>query len=165
MIPYKCRSLSSHYNFLLFISPHLSLPSHLPNTSLPYPSLLHTLPSRFLFLPTPFLPPLPPSFLPATSAGVAEPSFVEAIKNVTVTAGRDVRMSCVADGLGTYKVRRREGQKVYIKNNDNITTYYYNRLLWRRIYLIVICEIYFEELWSAISDVHLSLCKISTIFS
>ncbi|XP_018019334.2 neurotrimin [Hyalella azteca] len=38
------------------------------------------------------------------SSGTGEPVFVEAIDNVTVTAGRDVRLACTVDNLGTYKV-------------------------------------------------------------
>ncbi|XP_063585829.1 lachesin-like [Penaeus indicus] len=33
-----------------------------------------------------------------------EPELVEPIQNVTVVAGRDVKLSCVVDNLGTYKV-------------------------------------------------------------
>ncbi|XP_071524519.1 lachesin-like [Panulirus ornatus] len=33
-----------------------------------------------------------------------EPRFVEPIQNVTIAAGRDVKLSCVVDNLGTYKV-------------------------------------------------------------
>lgn len=33
-----------------------------------------------------------------------EPRFVEPIQNVTVAAGRDVKLSCVVDNLGTFKV-------------------------------------------------------------
>ena len=44
---------------------------------------------------------------PSGAASVGEPVFVETIDNVTVTAGRDVRLACVVDNLGTYKVRNR----------------------------------------------------------
>ncbi|XP_069978481.1 neurotrimin-like [Penaeus vannamei] len=33
-----------------------------------------------------------------------EPYFVEPIQNVTIAAGRDVKLSCVVDNLSTYKV-------------------------------------------------------------
>ncbi|XP_068209139.1 lachesin-like [Palaemon carinicauda] len=33
-----------------------------------------------------------------------EPSFVEPIPNITIAAGRDIRLSCVIDNLGSYKV-------------------------------------------------------------
>ncbi|XP_066949759.1 lachesin-like [Macrobrachium rosenbergii] len=33
-----------------------------------------------------------------------EPSFVEPIPNITIAAGRDIRLSCVVDNLGSYKV-------------------------------------------------------------
>ena len=32
------------------------------------------------------------------------PEFIEDIKNVTVTAGRDVKLTCTVENIGTYKV-------------------------------------------------------------
>lgn len=41
---------------------------------------------------------------PAGGAISEEPRFVEPIQNVTIASGRDVKLSCVVDNLGTYKV-------------------------------------------------------------
>lgn len=35
----------------------------------------------------------------------AEPEFVEPLQNLTVTAGRDVKLRCVVKHVGSYKVR------------------------------------------------------------
>ena len=43
-------------------------------------------------------------FFSAPAVVANEPSFVEQIQNVTVTAGRDVKLTCVVENLGTYKV-------------------------------------------------------------
>lgn len=43
-------------------------------------------------------------FSPTGGTLSEEPRFVEPIQNVTIAAGRDVKLSCVVDNLGTYKV-------------------------------------------------------------
>ena len=47
---------------------------------------------------------LEPSPSPAVATANDEPIFVEQIDNVTVTAGRDVKLTCAVENLGTYKV-------------------------------------------------------------
>ena len=42
-----------------------------------------------------------------------EPQFAELIRNVTVTLGREVVLSCVVDNLAEYKVRKR--QSIYAR--------------------------------------------------
>lgn len=44
-------------------------------------------------------------FLCIFSAVVEDPEFTDVIENITVPAGRNVKLACSVKNLGTYKVR------------------------------------------------------------
>lgn len=51
------------------------------------------------------------------AAPVEDPEFTEQIENITVPAGRNVKLACSVKNLGTYKVRSRQAQLTQIYVN------------------------------------------------
>lgn len=51
------------------------------------------------------------------AAPVEDPEFTEQIENITVPAGRNVKLACSVKNLGSYKVRSRQAQLTQIYVN------------------------------------------------
>jgi hypothetical protein len=49
------------------------------------------------------------------AAPVEDPEFTEQIENITVPAGRNVKLACSVKNLGTYKVRSRQAHLDFVQ--------------------------------------------------
>lgn len=58
------------------------------------------------------------SFFVAVVA-VEEPEFTEIIENITVPAGRNVKLACSVKNLGSYKVSKEDERKCPLFGNKN----------------------------------------------
>jgi hypothetical protein len=64
------------------------------------------------------------------AAPVEDPEFTEQIENITVPAGRNVKLACSVKNLGNYKVMSRQAQhtQIYVNFVQHSATEYPNVL-------------------------------------